>query len=65
MRYKAAVGTFGYVGLLAGPPVIGLAAEALTLPVALGLVVAALAWIAHGARHVRPAPAGDVSAIAS
>ncbi len=61
----AAVGTFGYVGLLAGPPVIGFAAEALTLPVALGLVVAALAWIAHGARSMRPARVGDVSAIAS
>jgi fucose permease len=51
----AAVGTFGYVGFLAGPPAIGLAAEALTLPVALGLVVAALAWISCNARHVRPA----------
>ena len=52
----AAVGTFGYVGFLAGPPLIGLAAEVVTLPIALGLVVAALASIARGARHVRPAP---------
>jgi MFS family permease len=42
----AAVATFGYAGFLAGPPVIGLAADLVTLPVALGLVVAALAWIA-------------------
>jgi fucose permease len=49
----AAVGTLGYVGFLAGPPLIGLAAELVTLPVALGLVVAALGWTAHGARYVR------------
>jgi predicted MFS family arabinose efflux permease len=42
----AAVGTFGYVGFLAGPPLIGLAADLVTLPAALGIVVAALAWIA-------------------
>ena len=45
----AAVGTFGYVGFLSGPPLIGLVAELLTLPVALGLVVAALVWIAIAA----------------
>jgi MFS family permease len=45
----AAVGTFGYVGFLSGPPLIGVAAEWLTLPVALGLVVAALGWIAIAA----------------
>ena len=61
----AAVGTFGYVGLLAGPPLIGLAAEMVTLPVALGLVVAALASIAHGARHVRAVPAHEGTAIAA
>src|SRR5262249_33940533 len=42
----AAVGTFGYVGFLSGPPLMGVAAGWLTLPVALGLVVAALGWIA-------------------
>jgi fucose permease len=42
----AAVGTFGYVGFLSGPPLIGLAAEWLGLPVALGLAVVALGWIA-------------------
>jgi fucose permease len=51
----AVVGTFGYVGFLAGPPLIGLAAETFTLPGALALVVLALAWIAWGARHVRAA----------
>ena len=55
----AAVGTFGYVGFLTGPPLIGLAAEWLTLPVALGLVVAALAWIAWEAPRVRAAPASS------
>jgi hypothetical protein len=49
----AAVGTAGYVGFLAGPPLIGLAAEAVTLPGALGLVVVALGWIALSAAHVR------------
>jgi MFS transporter len=47
----AAVGSAGYVGFLGGPPLIGLAAEWLGLPVALGLVVIALALIAtSGAR---------------
>jgi hypothetical protein len=41
------------VGFLAGPPLIGLAAEAVTLPGALGLVVVALGWIALSAAHVR------------
>jgi MFS family permease len=45
----AAVGTAGYVGLLAGPPLIGFAAEGLTLAGALGLLVAALGWIAVAA----------------
>ena len=49
----AAVGTAGYVGLLAGPPVIGFAAEALTLGGALGLIVAALGWIAVVAGRLR------------
>lgn len=34
----AAVSTAGYCGFLAGPPLIGLVAEASGLPVALGLV---------------------------
>lgn len=48
----AAVSTAGYCGFLAGPPLIGLCAEALTLPAALGIVVAALAWIAMAARRI-------------
>jgi predicted MFS family arabinose efflux permease len=46
----AAVATMGYLGLLAGPPAIGLAAQATSLPAALGLVAAACAAIALGAR---------------
>jgi len=49
----AAVGTAGYLGFLAGPPLIGLAARAVTLPGALTIVVAALAWIAANARLAR------------
>jgi MFS family permease len=48
----ATVGTFGYVGFLAGPPLIGLAADLTTLPAALGVVVAALAWTSRAARYV-------------
>ena len=48
----AAVSTTGYCGLLAGPPLIGLAADAVTLPAALGLVVVSLAAIAVGAGRV-------------
>src|SRR6185369_12270727 len=59
----AAVGTFGYVGFLSGPPIIGFAAELLTLPVALGLVVAALAWIALAARVTSPARRADARAV--
>jgi MFS family permease len=35
----AAVTTAGYLGFLAGPPIIGLVAEAVTLPFALGIIV--------------------------
>jgi hypothetical protein len=42
----AAVGSAGYLGFLCGPPLIGFAAEAMGLPLALGLVVLALALIA-------------------
>jgi fucose permease len=55
----AAVGTCGYLGFLAGPPLIGLAADVVSLQAALGLVVLALAWIARAARHVRPAATGE------
>jgi hypothetical protein len=49
----AAVGTAGYVGFLAGPPLIGLTAEVATLPGALGLVVVALAAVAASAARLR------------
>ena len=57
----AAVGTFGYVGFLSGPPLIGFAAELLTLPLALGLVVAALGWIAITARVTDTAPPAEAA----
>ncbi len=57
----AAVATTGYGGFLAGPPAIGLVADARGLPVALGLVALACALIALGAGLVRPARAAAVS----
>jgi fucose permease len=42
----SAVATTGYGGYLAGPPLIGLVAEATNLPVALGIIVAACVVIA-------------------
>ena len=45
----AAVSTAGYCGFLAGPPLIGLVAEASGLPFALGLVAAAVGLMALGA----------------
>ncbi|HET8728162.1 MAG TPA: MFS transporter [Alphaproteobacteria bacterium] len=49
----AAVATLGYLGLLAGPPVIGLAAEIVTLPGALGLVALFGLVVAAAGRLVR------------
>jgi Cof subfamily protein (haloacid dehalogenase superfamily) len=46
----AAVSTVGYLGFLAGPPMIGVMSEALGLPVALLAVVAFGVMIALGAR---------------
>jgi len=56
----AAVATTGYFGFLAGPPLIGLAAEAAGLPAALSIVCVACAVVACGAPLLlasRPAPA--------
>lgn len=53
----AAVSTAGYCGFLAGPPLIGLCAEAVTLPGALGIVVVCLAWIAVSASRMSAAAA--------
>jgi len=47
------VATLGYLGLLAGPPVIGLAAEIATLPGALGLVALLGLAIAGASRLLR------------
>jgi MFS family permease len=54
-RGIAAVTTLGYTGFLAGPPMIGLAAEFVGLNWALALTVPACLIIAAGARMVRSA----------
>ena len=48
----ATVSTGGYAGILIGPPVIGFAADAISLPIALGFVVGLCALI-RGARRTR------------
>jgi MFS family permease len=58
----ATVSTGGYLGALAGPPIIGLVASLTSLPVALGLVAASAAVPALlaanvGERHTAPAEA--------
>jgi MFS family permease len=53
----AAVATMGYMGFLAGPPVIGLVAEQTSLQLALGLVV--LACIIIGVAAAAASPAGN------
>jgi MFS family permease len=45
----AAVSTTGYFGFLAGPPLIGLVAEASSLPIGLGVVALLLSFIVVGA----------------
>jgi MFS family permease len=54
-RGIAAVTSMGYTGFLAGPPLIGLVAEATSLQVGLGLTVVAALIIAAFARMVRSA----------
>ncbi len=51
----AAVATTGYFGFLAGPPLIGLVADAAGLPAALGIVCAACAIVA-GSAGIIPSP---------
>jgi MFS family permease len=57
----AAVSSAGYCGFLAGPPLIGLVAEASGLPVALGLVAGSVGFMVLGAaalqRQTAHAPA--------
>jgi Na+/melibiose symporter-like transporter len=55
----AAVATTGYFGFLAGPPVIGLAAEVSGLRMALGIVSALCAFITVGAGLAGRAEASD------
>ena len=50
----AAVSTIGWLGFLAGPPTIGLAADRVGLQTALGLVVVAIAIVALLARRASP-----------
>jgi len=57
----AAVATFGYGGFLVGPPVIGLLADQVTLPVALGLVVALVAAVLPLASLIRRWPKAESS----
>ena len=52
----ATVTTGGYTGVLIGPPIIGFLADATSLPIALGLVVALCALIAGLAGLVRTEP---------
>jgi MFS family permease len=53
----ATVSTGGYAGVLIGPPLIGFAADATSLPVALGLIVALCGLMAALAGLVRVTPA--------
>jgi len=57
----AAVATTGYIGYLAGPPLIGLAAETTGLPAALGIVCAACVVIAGGAPFLLPSRAAPAA----
>jgi MFS family permease len=52
----AGVTTTGYLGFLAGPPLIGLVAAASSVPTALSLVVAATGAVAFGAGALGPRP---------
>ena len=56
----AAVFTVGYTGFLAGPPIIGVLADAIGLPTTLGLIGAAAVVVAalagRGLRAAAPTP---------
>jgi hypothetical protein len=59
----AGVTTTGYLGFLAGPPIIGAAAAATSVPAALSLVVAATAAVGLGAGALAaPAPSASAAA---
>ena len=53
----ATVSWLGYLGFLAGPPIIGLTADAIGLPAALGIVCGMTAAVAVLAGTTHPAPA--------
>jgi fucose permease len=53
----ATVSWLGYLGFLAGPPIIGLTADAIGLPAALGIVCGMTAAVALLAGTTHPAPA--------
>jgi hypothetical protein len=53
-RAIAAVAIAGYFGCLAGPPLIGLAADTVGLPAALAIVGGACAVVAVGASLLSP-----------
>ncbi len=57
-RALAAVATTGYLGFLAGPPLIGAVAEAAGLAAGLGLVSGACAFVALRAGALAEVPAG-------
>jgi fucose permease len=57
----AAVSTAGYGGFLAGPPLIGLVAEASGLPVGLGLVALAVGFMVFGMGALRHRPAAALA----
>ncbi len=52
----AMVGWLGYVGMMAGPPIIGFSAEVIGLPAALGIVCGMVLAVALLAGYARPAP---------
>jgi fucose permease len=60
----AAVSTVGWLGFLAGPPTIGALASAVSLPVALALVVLALTAIATLAPRADPRPTSSSQTMA-
>ena len=61
----AATATVGYLGFLAGPPLIGFAAEAATLGAALGLLVLACGLVGAFASVARAADAQPAAAPAA
>ncbi|MBV8431832.1 MAG: hypothetical protein JO244_11745, partial [Solirubrobacterales bacterium] len=61
----AAVSTLGWLGFLAGPPIIGAAASATGLPAALVLVVLALVTIALLAPQLEPRRAAGRDLVAA